>query len=160
MGPAINIKLISPEETRCQVGPNAVQRPSRDLIRWQKWYWAFGDPENEHLETIKRRHDVATSFFSDEAASSRLARTGSATLGSRWTRFLGAAAPYPNLDAVFLLESGGQDRHVIHIRRRVERDRFFFLSAGNELFGAIGALMVYPETDWMTAVDLSHFAMR
>ena len=25
---------------------------------------------------------------------------------------------------------------------------------------AIGALMVYPETDWMTAVDLSHFAMR
>jgi len=25
---------------------------------------------------------------------------------------------------------------------------------------AIGALMVYPETDWVKAVDLSHFAMR
>jgi prepilin peptidase CpaA len=25
---------------------------------------------------------------------------------------------------------------------------------------AIGALMIYPETDWIKAVDLSHFAMR
>ena len=25
---------------------------------------------------------------------------------------------------------------------------------------AIGALMVYPETDWIKAVDLAHFAMR
>jgi prepilin peptidase CpaA len=25
---------------------------------------------------------------------------------------------------------------------------------------AIGALMIYPETDWIRAVDLSHFAMR
>jgi prepilin peptidase CpaA len=25
---------------------------------------------------------------------------------------------------------------------------------------AIGALMVYPETDWIRAVDLAHFAMR
>ena len=25
---------------------------------------------------------------------------------------------------------------------------------------AIGALMIYPETDWMKAVDLAHFAMR
>jgi prepilin peptidase CpaA len=25
---------------------------------------------------------------------------------------------------------------------------------------AIGALMIYPETEWMTAVDLAHFALR
>jgi prepilin peptidase CpaA len=25
---------------------------------------------------------------------------------------------------------------------------------------AIGALMIYPETEWMTAVDLAHFAVR
>jgi prepilin peptidase CpaA len=25
---------------------------------------------------------------------------------------------------------------------------------------ALGALMVYPETDWMKAVDIAHFAMR
>ena len=25
---------------------------------------------------------------------------------------------------------------------------------------AIGALMIYPETEWIKAVDLAHFAMR
>ena len=25
---------------------------------------------------------------------------------------------------------------------------------------AIGALTIYPETDWIKAVDLAHFAMR
>ena len=51
----------------------------------------------------------------------------------------GAAAPHPHLDAVFFLEGGGHDRHVVDIRRRIDRDGPFLLRAGDQLFGPIRA---------------------
>jgi hypothetical protein len=50
-----------------------------------------------------------------------------------------AAAPEPDLDAVFLLECGNDGGHVVHRRRSVDRDQTFLLRARDKLRHAIRA---------------------
>ncbi len=116
------------EHVEPRPGPLAMsgQRRRIEIAQCRRFYLL------KQLLPMKRFHCSAARLenIRIEAAGTRL---GHSALDDLFR----ACAPHPNLDAVFLLEGIAQNRHVLEVRRGINRDSAGFPCARNQLLSPV-----------------------